>query len=157
MHEVYLHWRACSGLGSAISADRNIMCGAFLIFGVQSQLYVADADMDGLLLNTESFYTVVQDQLCKKYGTEFSWDLKAKVCPFPLQPTTIHRLQQTTSAGLTTSIQPYTLAQTSVRPQTRLQRLRTFAEIELSHILCFQSRSMPPQPKCAKVTGIYTT
>lgn len=37
------------------------------------------ADMDGLLLNTESFYTVVQKQLCKQYGREFTWDLKSKV------------------------------------------------------------------------------
>lgn len=36
------------------------------------------ADMDGLLLNTESFYTVVQRELCKKYGKEHNWELKSK-------------------------------------------------------------------------------
>ena len=64
-----------------LSVQTGTPCVVFLVLGVQSQLFVADADMDGLLLNTESFYTVVQNQLCKKYGTEFSWDLKAKV-PF---------------------------------------------------------------------------
>jgi len=36
-------------------------------------------DMDGLLLDTESFYTKVQDDYAKKYGKEFTWDLKAKM------------------------------------------------------------------------------
>lgn len=38
------------------------------------------ADMDGLLLNTETFYTIVQKQILAKYGKEFTWDLKAQVC-----------------------------------------------------------------------------
>ena len=37
------------------------------------------ADMDGLLLNTETFYTIVQKQILAKYGKEFTWDLKAQV------------------------------------------------------------------------------
>ena len=40
--------------------------------------------MDGLLLNTESFYTVVQNNLCQRYGKEFSWELKSKVDSSPL-------------------------------------------------------------------------
>jgi hypothetical protein len=36
------------------------------------------ADMDGLLLNTESFYTIVQKDLLKQYGKEHTWELKAK-------------------------------------------------------------------------------
>jgi len=34
--------------------------------------------MDGLLLNTESFYTIVQRDLVKKYGKEHTWELKSK-------------------------------------------------------------------------------
>ena len=37
--------------------------------------------MDGLLLNTETFYTIVQKQILAKYGKEFTWDLKAQVRP----------------------------------------------------------------------------
>lgn len=36
-------------------------------------------DMDGLLLNTESFYTIVQKDLLKQYGKEHTWELKAKM------------------------------------------------------------------------------
>lgn len=37
------------------------------------------ADMDGLLLNTEEFYTIVQKDILAKYGKEFTWALKAQV------------------------------------------------------------------------------
>jgi pseudouridine-5'-monophosphatase len=36
-------------------------------------------DMDGLLLNTESFYTDVQRDLVKQYGKEHTWELKSKM------------------------------------------------------------------------------
>jgi (DL)-glycerol-3-phosphatase len=36
-------------------------------------------DMDGLLLDTETFYTIVQQQILKRYGKEFTWELKAKM------------------------------------------------------------------------------
>lgn len=36
-------------------------------------------DMDGLLLNTETFYTLVQQQILAKYGKEFTWALKAQM------------------------------------------------------------------------------
>jgi phosphoglycolate phosphatase-like HAD superfamily hydrolase len=36
-------------------------------------------DMDGVILDTESFYTVVQKQILAKYGREFTWALKAKM------------------------------------------------------------------------------
>lgn len=36
-------------------------------------------DMDGLLLDTETFYTVAQQQILAGLGKEFSWDLKAKM------------------------------------------------------------------------------
>ncbi|KAG0565347.1 hypothetical protein KC19_8G184100 [Ceratodon purpureus] len=36
-------------------------------------------DMDGLLLDTEKFYTVVQEKILADYGKTFDWSLKAKM------------------------------------------------------------------------------
>lgn len=36
-------------------------------------------DMDGLLLDTESHYTVAQQQICAAHGCEFTWELKARM------------------------------------------------------------------------------
>jgi beta-phosphoglucomutase-like phosphatase (HAD superfamily) len=36
-------------------------------------------DMDGLLLDTETLYTVAQQHVCQEYGREFTWSLKAKM------------------------------------------------------------------------------
>eukprot|EP00775_Hariotina_reticulata_P007339 gene7340-7551_t len=36
-------------------------------------------DMDGLLLDTETFYTIAQQQVAERYGKQFTWDLKAKM------------------------------------------------------------------------------
>uniref|UniRef100_A0A061SEW7 Pseudouridine-5'-monophosphatase n=1 Tax=Tetraselmis sp. GSL018 TaxID=582737 RepID=A0A061SEW7_9CHLO len=35
--------------------------------------------MDGLLLETESFYTVVQQDIVGTYGKQFTWELKARM------------------------------------------------------------------------------
>ena len=35
-------------------------------------------DMDGLLLNTEAFYTLVQEQCLQRFGKPFTWSLKAR-------------------------------------------------------------------------------
>eukprot|EP00271_Cylindrocystis_brebissonii_P001255 TRINITY_DN11577_c0_g1_i1.p1 TRINITY_DN11577_c0_g1~~TRINITY_DN11577_c0_g1_i1.p1 ORF type:complete len:232 (+),score=24.67 TRINITY_DN11577_c0_g1_i1:376-1071(+) len=36
-------------------------------------------DMDGLLLDTESFYTTVQKKILARYGKDFTYELKAKM------------------------------------------------------------------------------
>ncbi|KAJ3228379.1 Pseudouridine-5'-phosphatase [Clydaea vesicula] len=36
-------------------------------------------DMDGLLLDTETIYTEVSVDICRKYGKVFDWELKAKM------------------------------------------------------------------------------
>lgn len=36
-------------------------------------------DMDGLLLDTETFYTIVQQNILAKHGKQFTWALKAKM------------------------------------------------------------------------------
>ncbi len=41
-----------------------------------SQISHVIFDMDGLLLDTEGFYTKVQKRILAKYDREFSWDLK---------------------------------------------------------------------------------
>ncbi|KAF3325797.1 (DL)-glycerol-3-phosphatase 2-like [Carex rostrata] len=36
-------------------------------------------DMDGLLLDTEGFYTLVQEKILERYGKTFDWSLKAQM------------------------------------------------------------------------------
>lgn len=36
-------------------------------------------DMDGLILDTETFYTVVQTHICARYDKTFTWEIKAKI------------------------------------------------------------------------------
>eukprot|EP00879_Flechtneria_rotunda_P008552 GHRR01008959.1.p1 GENE.GHRR01008959.1~~GHRR01008959.1.p1 ORF type:complete len:293 (+),score=67.09 GHRR01008959.1:132-881(+) len=46
---------------------------------VTAQITHVIFDMDGLLLDTETFYTIAQKDICEKHGKQFSWDLKAKM------------------------------------------------------------------------------
>lgn len=36
-------------------------------------------DMDGLLLNTESFYSVATNRILKRFGLKFSWEIKSRM------------------------------------------------------------------------------
>lgn len=47
--------------------------------------------MDGLLLNTEAFYTTVQKQILAEYGYDFTWELKAQVCRAKMRSTRLLR------------------------------------------------------------------
>ena len=43
--------------------------------------------MDGLLLNTETFYTIVQEQCLRRFNKPFTWELKASLCDLLAYPT----------------------------------------------------------------------
>ena len=43
--------------------------------------------MDGLLLNTETFYTIVQEQCLQRFNKPFTWELKASHCNLLACPT----------------------------------------------------------------------
>lgn len=58
----------CRGEGSEITMPKEMPRVTHVIF-----------DMDGLLLDTESFYTLVQTVILKRYNREFTYELKSKM------------------------------------------------------------------------------
>lgn len=59
------------------SAAKAVACG---VDNKENQTRVLlQCLQDGLLLDTETFYTIAQQQILAKLGREFSWDLKAKM------------------------------------------------------------------------------
>ena len=47
--------------------------------------------MDGLLLNTETFYTIVQEQCLRRFNKPFTWELKASLCDLLAYPSVARR------------------------------------------------------------------
>ena len=43
-------------------------------------------DMDGLLLDTESCYSIVQHEIVSRFGKAFNWKLKAKMMGKKVKP-----------------------------------------------------------------------
>jgi pseudouridine-5'-monophosphatase len=40
-------------------------------------------DLDGVLLDTEHFYTEVTDEICRQYGKRFDWSIKRNMIGRP--------------------------------------------------------------------------
>ena len=68
----YKHPGSSKGLAAR---PRKIMGSLPTASGVTHVIF----DMDGLLLDTEKFYSVAQQTILEKHGRQFSWDLKAKM------------------------------------------------------------------------------
>eukprot|EP00244_Chara_vulgaris_P014187 TRINITY_DN8719_c0_g1_i1.p1 TRINITY_DN8719_c0_g1~~TRINITY_DN8719_c0_g1_i1.p1 ORF type:complete len:238 (-),score=62.25 TRINITY_DN8719_c0_g1_i1:169-882(-) len=57
-------------------------------------------DMDGLLLDTEGFYTKAQSQVLAKYGKKFDWSLKAKMMGKPAMESALLLVKELSLEGV---------------------------------------------------------
>ena len=79
-HDVFLFTKAgiiLTAIPLALVAPIKSI-GSIELLGTHLQITHVIFDMDGLLLDTEGFYTKVQKRILAKYNREFTWDLKVR-------------------------------------------------------------------------------